>query len=68
MRQDDDRDDEVPQAHRSPAEATLLSEVKKSLDLSDVVGYVEQMSSLESRDLWAELDRLDNRASSALAS
>ena len=38
--------------------ATLLSEVSKYLDLSEVARYVEQMSSEESEDLWLELDSL----------
>lgn len=38
--------------------ATLLSELSKYLDLSEVARYVEQMSSEESEDLWLELDSL----------
>ena len=38
--------------------ATLLGEVSKYLDLSEVARYIEQMSSEESEDLWLELDSL----------
>ena len=38
--------------------ATLLNEVSKYLDLSEVASYIEQMSSEESEDLWLELDSL----------
>ena len=38
--------------------STLLSEMSKYLDLSEVVTYIEHMSSEESEDLWMELDGL----------
>lgn len=38
--------------------STLLSEMSKYLDLSEVVDYIEHMSSEESEDLWMELDGL----------
>lgn len=63
MRQEVDRDGALQAAPILPdaAEdrgATLLSEVSKYLDLSEVARYVEQMSSEESEDLWLELDSL----------
>ena len=38
--------------------STLLSEMSSYLDLSEVVRYIEQMSTEESEDLWMELDVL----------
>ena len=38
--------------------STLLGEISNYLDLSEVVTFVEQMSSEESDDLWSELDSL----------
>ena len=63
MRQEVDRDGALRAAPILPdaAEdrgATLLSEVSKYLDLSEVARYIEQMSSEESEDLWLELDSL----------
>ena len=63
MRQEADRDGTL-QADRILPDtvgdqgATLLSEVSKYLDLSEVARYVEQMSYEESEDLWVELDGL----------
>ena len=63
MRQEVDRDG-TPQAGPILPDAggdrgaTLLSEVSKYLDLSEVARYIEQMSSEESEDLWLELDSL----------
>ena len=63
MRQEADRDGTL-QADRILPDAvgdqgaSLLSEVSKYLDLSEVARYVEQMSYEESEDLWVELDGL----------
>jgi hypothetical protein len=63
MRQEADRDGALQAAPILPDAvgdrgATLLSEVSKYLDLSEVARYIEQMSSEESEDLWLELDSL----------
>ena len=63
MRQEADREGTLQADHILPDAvgnrgATLLSEVSKYLDLSEVARYVEQMSSEESEDLWLELDSL----------
>ena len=63
MRQEVDRDGALRAAPILPDDAadrgaTLLSEVSKYLDLSEVARYIEQMSSEESEDLWLELDSL----------
>ena len=64
MRQEADRDEALHQAGPILPDAvgdwgaTLLGEVSKYLDLSEVARYIEQMSSEESEDLWLELDSL----------
>ena len=61
MRQEVDREGPLRADHTLPdvigdRGATLLSEMSKYLDLSEVAKYIEQMSSEESEDLWLELD------------
>lgn len=63
MRQEVDREGTLQADHILPDAigdrgATLLSEMSKYLDLSEVARYIEQMSSEESEDLWLELDSL----------
>ena len=65
MRQEADRDGTLHQAGPNilpdavgDRGATLLGEVSKYLDLSEIARYIEQMSSEESEDLWIELDSL----------
>ena len=64
MRQEVDRDGTLHQAGPILPDAvgdrgaTLLGDVSKYLDLSEIARYIEQMSSEESEDLWLELDSL----------